>query len=150
MKVQEFHLSIYHAMGVSQESPTARGLDSWNVEVSKQSLEYNVPLQVRTRLFFCDLEVVGEHFVATNRMHLKFLWSNFALYSAMGLSKNELFLLYLIDVTFVPFGPNAGDNETALTSEDVTLLGPLSLDTPLVFYLQNHHQLYVSEYIVGT
>ena len=49
------------------------------------------------------------------------------------------------DVTFVPFGPEAGDDETTFMDDEIFSLGPFTLETPLVFYLQQQNQLYVRE-----
>ena len=53
---------------------------------------------------------------------------------------------FLIDETFIPFGVEAGDNETAVVGDNLVSLGPLTLSTPLVFFLQKEHQIFVSKY----
>ena len=56
-------------------------------------------------------------------------------------------LLIHADVTFIPFGAAAGDNEVTLVGSEVMSLGPFDLETPLVFYLQQEYQLYVRIYL---
>ena len=51
-------------------------------------------------------------------------------------------LFFYSDETFIPFGPEAGDGEILITDGQI-LFGPFTLESPLVFYLQEHHQLYV-------
>ena len=62
--------------------------------------------------------------------------------NACSNTESDTFFLSL-DVTFIPFGPEAGDNETLITDGQFHLVGPLTLEIPLVFYLQEHSQLYV-------
>ena len=52
------------------------------------------------------------------------------------------------DVTFIPFGAAAGDNEVTLVGSGVMSLGPFDLETPLVFYLQREYQLYVRTFVL--
>ena len=52
--------------------------------------------------------------------------------------------MIVLDVTFIPFGPEAGDNATSIM-DDYTLLGPFHLRTTLVYFLQQHHQIYASQ-----
>ena len=51
-----------------------------------------------------------------------------------------------VDTTFIPFGPEVGDNEITVLGNDFISLGPFDLETPLVFYLQQESQLYVCMY----
>ena len=59
-------------------------------------------------------------------------------------------------MNFVPFGAEAGDNVTAISDQEFISLGPLTLETPLVFYLKKEYQMHVrdndviSEYSVET
>ena len=46
-------------------------------------------------------------------------------------------------MTFIPFGSEASDHETLSNDGQFHLEGPLILENPLVFHLQEHYQLYV-------
>ena len=81
----------------------------------------------------------------SEQMFMKLFSFNIMLSNSTRCNRELLYTYYIIiDVTFIPFGPENGDNETVLMDGSFTLLGPLTLDTPLVFYLLHQHQLYVN------
>ena len=49
----------------------------------------------------------------------------------------------MLDVTFIPYGADAGDHERVFPHANFTVIGPFHSEIPVVFYLQQHHQLYV-------
>ena len=55
--------------------------------------------------------------------------------------------LLSLDIEFLPFGPGVGDTSEMISTDpdsNVTLLGPLDLQVPVVYYLRREYHLYVS------
>ncbi len=45
---------------------------------------------------------------------------------------------------FLDFGPAVGDSETSLMEDGDGVLGPITLSVPIVYYLRQETELYVS------
>lgn len=50
---------------------------------------------------------------------------------------------FFSDIVFFPFGPYAGDITGPDDDED-SILGPIQLQVPLIYYLRHQYQLHVS------